>query len=232
MKVKIMTFNIQHCRNYLKDMIDHELMANVIRDMDADICGLNEVRGRGNSAEYTAQAETLGSLLNMHSVFGLATYVRGTEPYGNAVVSKFPVIKSEVIPIPTPDLPKAEPRSILRCQFDFGLVVYQTHIGLSDEEKKLAADTIMSVLSKETNPYVLMGDFNITPKHSFIKALEDTDGISSVDTFLNGATTFPSDAPLTKIDYIFAGNGVKICSAVVPEIIASDHRPIVADIEF
>ena len=45
------------------------------------------------------------------------------------------------------------------------------------------------------------------------------------------AKTFPSDKPVEKIDYIFVSRDIKVLSAYVPEIIASDHRPLVAEIE-
>ena len=55
MKLKVMTFNMQHGLDYLKykslpknekyDCIDLDVMADAIRKCDPDIVGLNEVRG-------------------------------------------------------------------------------------------------------------------------------------------------------------------------------------------
>ena len=44
--MKIMTFNTQHCQNYITKKIDFEAMAKVIRDSGADFVGLNEMRGK------------------------------------------------------------------------------------------------------------------------------------------------------------------------------------------
>lgn len=228
MKLKIMTFNIQHCLDYKRRVIDHTVMTDVIAGLDADVCGLNEVRGRGKSEDYTAQAERMAATLDMHGVFGQSALIHGYDPYGNAVLSKFPIMSFNVIPIP--QITDTEPRSVLRCELSSGLQVYQSHFGLSTPEFECAVETAHTLLKNETKPAVLMGDFNMTPDNEILKPL--TDSFESADKYLDSALTFPSDAPRIKIDYIFANDKVKILSARVPEIVASDHRPIVAEIEY
>jgi endonuclease/exonuclease/phosphatase family metal-dependent hydrolase len=46
------------------------------------------------------------------------------------------------------------------------------------------------------------------------------------------ALSFPSDKPDRKIDYIFVSPDIRVTYAEVPPIVASDHRPHIADIEF
>lgn len=53
----------------------------------------------------------------------------------------------------------------------------------------------------------------------------------SADFFLNNKLSFPSDNPKIKIDYIFVSNDIKIKYSDIPEIIASDHRMHICDIE-
>ncbi len=222
--MKITTFNIQHVRNYLEDKIDFPLFIKTIVDIDPDICGLNEVRGRGIRDDYTAQAETLGSALEMHSVFGCSAMIGGANAYGNAVLSKMPVREMKVIPIKE-TVAGAEPRSVL-CA-DYGdIVVYQTHLGLKEPEFYEGVNTVYSLLKSQTKPAVLMGDFNMTPDHPAIQCLMNDKDIQHLDTGL----TFPSDAPDRKIDYIFVNKYVKVDSVYVPDLVVSDHRPIIAEI--
>ena len=63
--MKIMTFNTQHCLNYLEQKIDFPLMAKTILDYGADIIGLNEMRGEGEREDYTDQVPTLSSLTSI-----------------------------------------------------------------------------------------------------------------------------------------------------------------------
>ena len=41
--MKIMTFNTQHCKNYVEGHVDFEIMANAIKTCAPDIVGLNEM---------------------------------------------------------------------------------------------------------------------------------------------------------------------------------------------
>ena len=79
--MKIMSFNTQHCLNYMTDKIDFEAMAEAILRCDADIVGLNEMRGKGRDAEYTAQVERLAALTGMkHFYFAPAITFPGKGP--------------------------------------------------------------------------------------------------------------------------------------------------------
>ena len=65
--MKFMSFNTQHCLNYIERQIDFEVMAKAIRDTGADIVGLNEMRGAGTDPEYTAQTEKLAELTGLNT---------------------------------------------------------------------------------------------------------------------------------------------------------------------
>ena len=76
--MKIMTFNTQHCLNYITRKIDFEVMAKAITECDADIVGLNEMRGLGTSEEYREQVEILARLTGMkYFYFGKAIDTSG-----------------------------------------------------------------------------------------------------------------------------------------------------------
>ena len=95
--MKIMTFNTQHCLNYMTKKIDFDVMAKAIIDCDADIVGLNEMRGLGNIEEYAEQVEILAKLTGMkYFYFGKAVdFPAG--PYGNGFLSKIPILNRWVI---------------------------------------------------------------------------------------------------------------------------------------
>ena len=63
--MKVMTFNTQHCLNYLKQKIDYDIMAKAILDLGADVVGLNEMRGAGVSEQYGAQVAILAEKTNI-----------------------------------------------------------------------------------------------------------------------------------------------------------------------
>lgn len=242
MELRIMTYNILHGMEYAlwqtekRAVIDLPKTADTIRKVGADICALNEVRGAGLTPEYTAQADALGSHLGFYHVFGRSIYVGGTEPYGNGLVSRYPIATAEVIPIPDPvvdgKVPSGvESRSILRCTFDFAgdkhLTVLATHFGLSLPERENAAVLCWKRMKEEKNPTILLGDFNSTPDDAVLQQLRRE--YRSVGDFRR--CTFPTDSPHVRIDYIFFNEKVVLRRHGIGPHSASDHLPVWADVQ-
>lgn len=236
MRIKIMSFNIQHCRNYnfpLEDRIDFDVTANAIRKYDPDIVGLQEVRGKGENPKYTDQAPELAARTEMFYAFAPAFTVPHGGPYGNALLSKYPILDVKTILIPVPDTGYyCEPRCILRAVLDIGkpVTVFITHFGLKPPEAENASASVVEALAGTSTPKILMGDFNLTPESPILDPIR----ISMADTadvFDSPKLSFPSDAPTQKIDYIFVSEDFNIISADIPEIVASDHRPYLAELE-
>lgn len=237
--MKVMTFNIQHCLDYKKQVIDIDLFADAIKKYDPDVCGLNEVRGEGPLDGYTDQTNALGDKLGWDRYFGEAIKVKGSSPYGNAIVSKHKLISSETIKIPDPLFKFGHTSYESRCivksliEFDEWVICFLVcHMGLSKSERKKAVKTLCKFIDKTYYPIVLMGDFNAEPDDKVLaplrKRLRDTD----IEAEMKNKGTYPSDNPKVKIDYIFHSDIIK-CSSVetIPEVF-SDHLPIIAEFSF
>ena len=231
--MKIMSFNTQHCLNYMEQRIDFEIMAKAILDCDADIVGLNEMRDIGIDSEYTAQVEKLAELTGMkYFYFALAIEFSGIGPYGNAILSKIPIIHAESIVIPDPE-PKAydgyyETRCVLKAELEGGVTILVTHFGLNPDEQENAVKTVVENLSKER--CILMGDFNVTPENPVLDPIK-AKMTDTADSFHMPKLSWPSDKPDRKIDYIFVSRDVSVEYADIPPIMASDHRPHVAKVK-
>lgn len=260
MKLKVMTYNICSTRNFMHEMA-YELGAcgRVMQAYGADIIGVNEVRGLGPDPDFTPQAEHLASFLGYHGYFARAIWLHGTCPYGNALLSRYPFLKAETVPIPDPEDKSApgyyETRCVLKALLDVpgipgGLNVLVSHFGLVDSEKRNAVDTVLRLVRETEGPLLFMGDLNMQPDDPILQplfeVLEDTAKKAPA-----GIVTHPSDGLLNynketaeregkpvkqtrnvKIDYIFTKNGFEtLCADVLYEN-ASDHRPYAAELEF
>lgn len=230
--MKIMTFNTQHCLNYMTDKIDFEAMAEAILRCDADIVGLNEMRGKGRDAEYTAQVERLAALTGMkHFYFAPAITFPGKGPYGNGFISKIPILNAETIIIPDPNPKKHngyyETRCVLKAILEGGITVLVTHFGLNPDEQENAVKTLTDNIVD--TKCILMGDFNVRPENEVLKPIRERLR-DTADTFGEELYSFPSDAPTRKIDYIFVSYDIEVISADIPPITASDHRPHTAHV--
>ncbi len=231
--MKVMTFNIQHCLDYKRRKIDFDLFADKIKEYSPDFCGLNEVRGKGLLFGYTDQLGKLSKKTGYFGYFGQAIKVNGRGPYGNAFLCKKPFKSAETIIIPDPEIKKPHTHYETRCVIKAiveengkEIIFLVTHMGLSEEERKNAVETICRIADSTDKPVVLMGDFNACPDEEVLKPLferfSDTLGES-------GAKTFPSDKPEIKIDYILY-KGVECKNTKVIEEVVSDHLPIITEV--
>ncbi len=229
--MRIMSFNTQHCLNFVTREIDFNVMAKAIRDLDADIVGLNEMRDAGTDPEYTAQVAKLAELTGMpYFYFAKAIDTQGG-PYGNGFLSKLPILDAETVAIPDPNPRRFESRYETRCLLKVRLAgditVLVTHFGLNADEQENAVATACDHLGDQR--CILMGDFNLRPENPILDPIRarmrDT-----ADAFGSPKLSFPSDTPRCKIDYIFVSRDVEVVEADIPPVVASDHRPHVATV--
>ena len=226
-----MTFNIQSCTNYLEQKRDYEIIAEAIRRENPEIVGLNEVCGGGAYPNY-AHAEKLSELTGMpYYYFAQAITISGGG-YGNAFLSRIPILETETVMIPNPPVRGYtgyyETRCILKAKLEGGITVLVTHMGLNPDEHESAVKTVLENVTDEK--CILMGDFNMTPENNLLSPIYGQ-MMDTATKFSGKKLSWPSDNPQRKIDYIFVSKDIHVFSADIPEIIASDHRPHTADID-
>lgn len=225
--MKIMSFNTQHCKNFITQQIDFEVMAKTILDCGADIVGLNEMRDDGEREDYTDQVKKLSELTGMeHYFFAEAIRSHGNNPYGNGFLSRIPIVSMETIPIPDPKERSYkgyyETRCLLKAVLENGYTVLVTHFGLNPDEQQNAVETVLANLAAEK--CILMGDFNLRPDNPLLDPIREK--MKDAAELIEGeGFSFPSDSPTRKIDYIFVSPDVEMIAADIPAIVASDHRP-------
>ncbi len=241
--LKVMSFNTQHCLNYRTQTIDFQVMADAILQCDVDIIGLNEMRDLGiDPTEYDKQTTYLSELTGIPHYYFAKAIDTPLGPYGNAFLSKLPIISAETIPVPDPipdpvltanpdpktGLGYYESRCLLKAKLEGGWTVLVIHFGLNPGEQENAVKTILEHL--EDTKCILMGDFNLTPDNAILHPIRDR-MIDTAALFAEPLLSFPSDHPTRKIDYVFVSPDVEILSADIPAIVASDHRPHLAEIQ-
>ncbi len=230
--MKLMSFNTQHCLNYVTRAIDFEVMAHAIKACGADIVGLNEMRDAGSHPDFQAQTAILSELTGLsYHVFAKAIELP-EGPYGNGFISRYPIVSAEVIPVPDPATRVTgkhyETRCLLKAELANGLTVLVIHMGLNPDERENAVATVVKHLAAEK--CVLMGDFNAYPEDPVLAPIRERMK-DTAELFEAPLLSFPSDRPKCKIDYIFVTPDVEIIAADIPAIVASDHRPHTAEIQ-
>ena len=231
--MKIMSFNTQHCKNFIEQKIDFDIMADAIKKCDADIIGLNEMRSKGVNEEYQDQTAILSELTGIKNYyFAKAIDIPGGNPYGNGLLSKSAIKSAETIIIPDPN-PRTgnrhyETRCILKAKLENSITVLVTHFGLNEDEQRNAVAAVLENIEEEK--CILMGDFNIRPDNEILQPIREIMK-DTADCFKSNLLSFPSDNPYAKIDYIFVTPDIEVVAADIPPIIASDHRPHTAEVK-
>ncbi|MBR2042912.1 MAG: endonuclease/exonuclease/phosphatase family protein [Clostridia bacterium] len=234
MKINIMSFNTQSCKNYLTGKLDYDIIADTIIKCNADIVGLQEIIEKDERPEYEGQVKKIAEKLGFYYYFAKAINTRENGTYGNALVSRFPILDAETVKIPDPNPKKYngyyETRCLLKAKINVadGISVLVAHFGLNPDEQENAVNTVINNL--EENRLVLMGDFNAQPNNPVLLPIKEKLYDTS-DKFSCEKLSWPSDNPTVKIDYIFTSRDLKVYSADIPEIVSSDHRPHIATIE-
>lgn len=249
-----MSYNIQSGRNYGEVLTrGFDWQIEVIRNAAPDIVGLQEVGKHpsagfplypldGNPTEYIAKE------LGMYSYFAKAISVEGKYPYGNAILSKYPIKNAKTVMIPDPikrtDSEDYETRCVLVAEIDVlgGITVIVSHFGLMEEERINAVQTVLEIVSAVKKPVLFMGDLNMKPDDKILRpifgVLQDTANgeltpitwPSDVDAS-TGMSRKEPQGEVRKIDYIFASGHFNTQKVQTLRSRASDHLPYVAELE-
>jgi endonuclease/exonuclease/phosphatase family metal-dependent hydrolase len=242
MALRFMTFNIQHGKG-VDGRVDLARTARVIRDSGAAVVGLQEVdRYFGARSYYLDQARRLARKLGMHVVYAANVdrdpRLPGTprRQFGNAILSAFPIVDWENIHLPRSGT--HEQRGLLRARIDVDGVSWQvhaTHLQHDDPaERVVQAGAISQVLGTSSHAVVL-ADLNAQPTTPEVRALTSVlvDAWEAVG--VGPGYTSASPAPSQRIDYILqspdAGTRAAAVLTAAPASIASDHLPVIADLE-
>lgn len=237
--IRVATYNIHKCVG-IDRRYSPERIADVLRELDADVIGLQEVVCHSDRGLREHQAEFLASELGMHFSMGENRKHFGGD-YGNATLSRFPITSSKNHDI---SVIRREPRGCLCTgigvsdERSFHFV--NLHLGTSFFERRHQVRKLLMnhVLDDPgiVGTRIIAGDFNEwvsgLATHLFKTKFE------SVDPKLHLGTlrTFPGIAPLLHLDHIYFDRAFTLRRAALHKsrrsLLASDHLPIVAEFEF
>ena len=233
--LKLATFNVRHFSTGKLDEVDYPAFIQTIRNLDADLVGINESYGPESRFGEKAQVQVIAEALGWNWFFAPAVQVPGWGIYGNSILTRLPIKKTECIPIPDPvrqpQYKHYESRCILLAEVEVEKDLWTiavTHFGLNPDEQDMALMTVQNLMKSER--FVLMGDLNVTPDAPILDPIREN-LVDSVSWLKENQLSFPSDKPDRKIDYIFVSPDIQVISADIPEITVSDHRPYIAEVK-
>jgi len=229
--LRVLSYNIHHGEG-VDGKLDLERIARVILSVEPDLVALQEVDCNTKRTEFVDQPAELARLTNMAVIFGDNIPYQGGR-YGNAVLSRFPVIGSENHPLQS--FYDGEQRGVLEVEVELpnnlpSLLLFATHLDYraNSPERIVSARQINALIaSRGGRPALLVGDLNADPWSCAMREFSKQWKRSNRRVL----PTYPADMPCKQIDYVMfhpANRWRVIETRVLRETIASDHRPILA----
>ncbi|WP_292441182.1 endonuclease/exonuclease/phosphatase family protein [Methylophaga sp.] len=226
-RLKLASYNI-HAAVGTDGHFDPFRIAEVVREVDADIIALQEVEHhRVNDLDLL---DFLAQQTNMTALAG-PTMLRESRDYGNAILSRLPIVSHRLIDL---SLEPHEPRGALQVQFDYQghrLLVYATHLGLKPVERRHQVKNILAEFEQQqADTTVLMGDLNEwflwgRPLRWLHRYFDTTPACRS----------FPSTWPVLTLDRIWVQPRRHLIAVAAHRSAlarkASDHLPVTALVE-
>lgn len=244
--LKVMTYNIHHGAG-TDGRLDLARIAEVITAADCDVIGLQEVDNNfGARSNFVDQAKWFAGKLDMHYAYAPAIDNHADKKkrqYGNAILSRYPIIQSNVHQLSTPA--GSEPRVCLEAMIQIGGREYTfmvTHLDHRNNTVRVhqTAD-ILKAVPHRLERTVLLGDFNCQPP-DIVKNPQSAEPIARIleefgDSFV--LSKVPHQKTLEgkkRIDYIFVSpdlsQNITSYTVVRDDLtnVASDHFPLVVEI--
>lgn len=230
--LRVASYNIRHGRG-MDDTVDLARTAAVLRALTPDVVGLQEVDHTVQRSGRVDEARALGDLLGMQHAFGAFMPYQGGE-YGLAILSRFPITRATPVRLPDGNEPRVALAAELRLPDGSALMVVNVHFDWveSDSFRIRQATVLTTVLDTLSIPYILLGDFNDQPGSRTLALFQAR--ATEVKKAASDHFTFSSTEPVKEIDFVFVAPARAwraIGARPVTERMASDHRPVIAEVE-
>jgi endonuclease/exonuclease/phosphatase family metal-dependent hydrolase len=227
--LRIVSYNIRHGRG-TDEQVNLARTGEVLRRLDADLIGLQEVDDRVRRSGGVPQADSLGAALGMHAAFGAFMPYQGGR-YGLGLLSRFPITRTTALRLPDGNEPRvALAAEIVIPPFADTVVAIVVHFDWVEDDgfRYPQAQMVAAAVDSIRHPVILLGDFNDDPASRTLALFRAR--AQELPKPVEDHFTFSSTKPDQEIDYIFLRGStrwVPLRAEVITEPLASDHRPLV-----
>ncbi len=243
---KVLTVNIHKGFTFFNRKFILPELREAVRAVGADVVFLQEVTGthskhgdRFENFPETPHYEFLADTIWPEMAYGRnAVYTNGH--HGNAVLSKFPIVRFENHDV---SISGPEKRGLLHCELQLpgrplNVHAICVHLGLMEahreQQMRMLCELVRDKIPAHA-PVVVAGDFNDW-RHRAHDALKNGADLHEVFVQAHGkaARTFPARMPVLRLDRIYVRNAIGHAPVVLPNrpwSHLSDHAPLAAQIE-
>lgn len=227
--IRVATYNVHACVG-TDGRHDPDRVAAVIAEIDADIVALQEFTYPAGVAIESRMPVTLAMADGYECVLG-PTRENVTECFGNALFTRHRIVEVHRFDL---SIERREARGAIAATIEVrGTIVHilTAHLGLRVHERRFQVRQILDYLDSVRHTLVVvLGDFNDwLPGRSVVRVLDERLGIPP------RPASFPVQWPIVALDRIWVNPRRALRSIVAHATpaarLASDHFPVVADID-
>lgn len=231
--LRVASWNLKSCEFGL------EGVARQLRSLDVDVVALQEVDRHTLRSGGLDQVRELASRAGFSHAHFFKAVDWNPGDYGLGLLARWPLEDLRTLPLPVPG--KLEQRILgsATVRVPFGEVrvhvTHLTHVFTERALRRKQVRAILDTLERDDHPNsLLMGDFNDLPGSPM--HLEACSALTDVfaEAGEGHGGTFPFINPLLalpRIDYAFAGHGLRPLRSKVIRTDASDHYVLTAELQ-
>jgi endonuclease/exonuclease/phosphatase family metal-dependent hydrolase len=240
MRFRLLTYNIHKGIGGLDRRYDLARIVETVRHYQPDVALLQEVDDGAKRSQHHCQVDMLADAIELpHRAYQRNVRLRSIGHYGNAVLSRFPLIEPEDLDL-TIKFKKRRCALISRFQAHIEghtrtVAIANVHLGLAGFERQIQLRRLLTCerlqAMHQQTPLIIAGDFNDVWDNLGKRVMHP----AGFELGSGHVRTFPAAAPLRRLDRVFYRGSITATGAFAGHIgvarRASDHLPLIVDFE-
>ncbi|MBA3914932.1 MAG: endonuclease/exonuclease/phosphatase family protein [Acidobacteriales bacterium] len=238
-RIRVATYNVHKCRG-LDRRTSPSRIADVIRELDADIVAVQEVLAVESGRPEHDQARSIALELEGYEwYFGENRQLHGGA-YGNMTLSRLPVLLKENYDL---TWRRRERRGCLRTDVAVSgenvIHLFNVHLGTGFVERRHQARRLLSdeVLRRAelAGPRIVVGDFNEWTRGLATRLMGEAFEAVELKAYQRYARSYPGVFPVLHLDHFYFDKQLTLKKFRLHRsrkaLVASDHLPLLAEFE-